>query len=159
MRQGVEITEAEKARFLERLAETANVTKSAKSARVGRATVYAHKHADPAFAKAWAEAVELGTDALEDEAIRRGKDGVLKPLVSGGKIVGTVREYSDGLLNTMLKARRPEKFRERTDTTMVGAFHHTHHGPDAPPRETREEWLERKLRENAAVGAAGGAPA
>lgn len=159
MRPGIEMDEAAKAKFLERLAETANVTRSARAAKVERVTVYRHRRKDPEFLKAWDEALELGNDALEDEAIRRGKDGWLEPLVSAGKVVGTVRKYSDGLLNTMLKARRPEKFRERTDTTMSGSMTHTHIGPDAPPRETREEWLERKRREAEALGAAAGSAA
>jgi hypothetical protein len=99
--------------FLDSLAESANVTWACKATRVPRATVYEWREADPKFAKAWDEATELGTDALEDEAIRRGHAGVDKPVYQGGEKVGVVREYSDTLLIFMLKARRPEKFKER----------------------------------------------
>jgi hypothetical protein len=33
------------------------------------------RKADEAFVAAWDEAVEVGTDLLEDEALRRAKDG------------------------------------------------------------------------------------
>ena len=99
--------------FLDALAESANVTWACKAAKIPRRTAYEWREADPKFAKAWEEAVDLGTDALEDEAIRRGHAGVDKPVYQGGEKVGVVREYSDTLLIFMLKARRPEKFKER----------------------------------------------
>ncbi|HXF65635.1 MAG TPA: hypothetical protein VNK67_02905 [Burkholderiales bacterium] len=105
----------DKAAFLEALAETANVTWACRAAGLPRRVAYEWREADRAFAKAWEEAVELGTDALEDEAIRRGHQGVDKPVYQGGRKVGTVREYSDTLLIFMLKARRPEKFKDRAE--------------------------------------------
>ena len=64
-------------------------------------------HANPTANADWAAAVELGCDALEDEAVRRGCEGHLKPVFHRGKEVGAIREYSDVLLIFMLKARRP----------------------------------------------------
>jgi hypothetical protein len=69
--------------------------------------------ADEAFARAWEDALEQGTDSLEDEARRRALQGVEKPVFREGRQVGTVTEYSDTLLIFLLKARRPEKFRDR----------------------------------------------
>ena len=103
----------DKAAFLDALAETANVTWACKVANIPRRTAYEWRDADSVFADGWEQAVELGTDALEDEAIRRGHAGVDKPVYQGGEKVGTVREYSDTLLIFMLKARRPDKFKER----------------------------------------------
>jgi hypothetical protein len=103
----------EKRALLDALAETANVTWACKAAKIPRRTAYEWRDADPVFSKGWEEAVELGTDALEDEAIRRGHAGVDKPVYQGGKQVGKLREYSDTLLIFMLKARRPDKFKER----------------------------------------------
>jgi hypothetical protein len=51
--------------------------------------MYKHRGNSEAFAGAWDDAVETGTDELEDEAFRRAK------------------EDSDTLLIFMLKARRP----------------------------------------------------
>lgn len=64
--------------------------------------------------------MDLGTDALEDEAVRRAHEGVLKPVFQQGKEVGHVREYSDALMVTMLKARRPEKFKDRVASEVSG---------------------------------------
>ena len=76
---------------------------------------------DEVFAVAWSEAIDTGTDVLEDEAFRRAYDGVVEPIVSGGRQVMdpdgkpmAVRRYSDSLMVTLLKARRPEKFKDRS---------------------------------------------
>lgn len=103
--------------FLGALIETANVTTAAERADVGRATVYDHRKRDPDFAKAWDEAKEIGADALEDEAVRRAKEGTLKPVFQGGELVGHVREYSDTLLIFLLKGAKPAKYRERFELT------------------------------------------
>ena len=84
-----------RATFLASLEEGNSVARAASDAGVGRATAYEWRAAEPDFAKAWDDAVETGTDALEDEAIKRAKNG------------------SDTLLIFMLKARRPEKCKER----------------------------------------------
>ena len=103
------------AAFISALEQTANVTAACRIARLPRSSAYEWREADSEFAKLWDDAVERGTDALEDEAVRRAAQGVLKPVYQGGKKVGTIREYSDTLLIFMLKARRPEKFKERIE--------------------------------------------
>lgn len=108
--------------FLAALAETGNVLKSCKRAKVGRRTVYDWRETDPEFATLWDAAAELGTDALEDEAVRRATDGVTKPIYQLGKKVGAVREYSDTLLIFLLKGRRPKKYRDhiKIDANVTG---------------------------------------
>jgi hypothetical protein len=51
---------------------------------------------------------------LEDEAKRRAHDGIDEPVFYQGEKCGVVRKYSDNLLIFMLKARRREKFSERS---------------------------------------------
>lgn len=80
-----------------------------------RMTMYRWRADDLEFAKAWDAALDIAGDMLEDEAIRRGFDGVLKPVYQGGVKVGSVREYSDGLAALLLKAHKPEKFRDRVE--------------------------------------------
>jgi hypothetical protein len=58
-------TRDRKEAFLGHLAATADVAASAVAAGVCRSTVYAHRERDPAFAKAWREALETGVAALE----------------------------------------------------------------------------------------------
>lgn len=108
--------------FIVTLAAGASITKAAQVAGVGRTTVYEWREADEAFAKLWDEALEAGIDLLEDEARRRAVEGVERPVVAMGKIarnddgsVLKIREYSDTLLALMLKAKRPEQYRERLD--------------------------------------------
>jgi hypothetical protein len=102
-----------RAKFLARLVEGASIHAAAAGAGIGRTTAYEWRDAEPEFAAAWDEAVEAGTDALEDEAVRRARDGIDEPVFYQGEKCGVVRKYSDTLLIFMLKARRREKFAER----------------------------------------------
>jgi hypothetical protein len=63
--------------------------------RIHRSTYYAWRAADPEFAAQADDAIESGTDELEEIARQRAITG------------------SDTLLIFLLKARRPEKYRER----------------------------------------------
>lgn len=110
-------TPGNEAVFLAALSETANVTKAMKVAGLSRAGLYYWLNDDPEFKARFLETVEMATDSLEDEAVRRAHEGLDKPVYQGGKLVGHVREYSDTLLIFLLKARRPEKYRERYEHT------------------------------------------
>lgn len=116
-----EVNDMAKAVFLAGLIEGSTVTIAAEAAGIDRATAYRWREADNEFGKAWDEALEAGTDRLEQEALRRARDGVTKPVYQGGKEVGQVQEYSDTLMIFLLKGRRPEKFRERVSAELTGA--------------------------------------
>jgi hypothetical protein len=81
-------------------------------------TLRNYRQADPGYDEQVAEAIEMGTDALEDTALKRARFGVDKPVFYQGEVVGSVREYSDTLLIFLLKGRRPEKYTERMRTTL-----------------------------------------
>jgi hypothetical protein len=128
-------------RFLNSLRKYGNVSKAARAAGVGRRTAYEWREEDKAFAAAWDGALEEATDALELEARRRAHEGVERVKVFHGQIIMvpkldrkgnpivdqrtgepvmvplTEHEYSDTLLIFLLKAHRPEKFRDRVDVT------------------------------------------
>ena len=106
--------------FCDALAQGSSVSAACSAARIGRRTAYDWRHEDGAFAAAWDEAVEAGTDYLEDEAKRRAAQGVDEPVFYQGEQCGAVRKYSDTLLIFMLKARRPEKYRERANVELTG---------------------------------------
>jgi hypothetical protein len=106
--------------FLEVLRETANVSEAAKSAGVSRNCAYAHQKADPAFAAAWDDAVEIATDSLVAEARRRAVDGVEEPVFHKGEVCGHIRRYSDRMLEILLKAHRPAQFRENVKVEHSG---------------------------------------
>jgi transcriptional regulator with XRE-family HTH domain len=104
-----------RARALEKLAQGLSLTAAAAAADVSRQTLWNWRQADPEFEAQVLEAIEAGTDVLEDEARRRAVEGTLRPVYQSGKLVGHVREYSDQLTVLLLKGRRPDRYRERVD--------------------------------------------
>ena len=98
--------------FLAALARSANVRLSASAACISRKTAYEHREKDAAFAAAWDTALEEACDLLEAEARRRAVEGVDDGVWYKGKKVGKLIRYSDTLLIFLLKAHRPEKYRE-----------------------------------------------
>ncbi len=124
---------ASKAIFLTVLTGSANVSESARATGWSRNNAYYHRDADAIFADAWAEAVEIAVDALEREAWRRGMEGVQEPLTHHGQITYkfdrerrefmtdekgdpipvTITKYDNRLMEILLKAHRPDKYRER----------------------------------------------
>lgn len=88
--------------FLATLRETANVRFACQQAGISRKSAYAARNRSPDFARAWDDAIEDATDALEAIARKRACDS------------------SDLLLIFLLKAHRPEKYRERHDVRHSG---------------------------------------
>jgi hypothetical protein len=89
-----------------------NVTRAAEAAGVSRRAPYDWRADDASFAEAWDEALEAACDALEAEARRRAYEGWEEPVYQKGALVGRIRKYSDRLLEVLLRAHRPEKYRE-----------------------------------------------
>ena len=88
--------------FLQMLRNTGNIRASANAAGVTRPTVYNHKRRSKEFAAAWDDAIQDAVDTLEAIAIDRARKG------------------SDTLLIFLLKAHRPEKYRETVRTQHSG---------------------------------------
>jgi hypothetical protein len=101
--------------FLDALGKSAVVLLACRAAGVSRATVYRHRARSGRFARRWDDALEDAVDMLEAEARRRALHGTDRPVYYRGEAVGTVREYSDTLLIFLLKASRPERYRDRLD--------------------------------------------
>lgn len=95
--------------LLDKLSKGFSVTAACKAEGVGRMTYYDWRKADLAFAAAADDAIESGTDLLEDEAKRRATG-----------LMG-----SDTLLIFLLKARRPAMYRDK--------IAHEVSGPDGAP--------------------------
>jgi len=110
--------------FLSALRKGVSVSGACKGARIPRQTAYDWRDADTKFAQAWDAALEEGTDILEDEALRRAVEGRERPVFYKGEECGQVKEYSDTLLIVMLKARRPEKYKENIG--IKGKIDHAH---------------------------------
>lgn len=110
--------------FLETLSQTANVREAAEAAGLSRRTAYDHWEADPAFAAARDEVIGDAVDRLEREAFRRAVEGWDEPVYYQGQQVGSVRKYSDRMLELLLKANR-DKYKDHSrhavgpDTALI----------------------------------------
>jgi hypothetical protein len=74
---------------------------------------------DGAFLVAEQDARNVMADKLEAEAIRRAFKGVRTPVYQGGLLAGHLTVYSDQLLTLLLKAMRPEKYRDRSEVSVT----------------------------------------
>lgn len=106
-------TSRRRAAFLKALTDTGNVSAAARAAKASRSRAYQLKAADPEFAAEWTDALETAIDSLDAEARRRALGGVETPHFQQGRVAGTVRKYSDALLMFLLRAHRPERYRDR----------------------------------------------
>ena len=106
--------------FLDALRRTGIVKHAVEAAGIARRTAYDARDRDEAFAKAWDDIVEDATEEMEREAVRRAAEGTVKPVFQHGRKVGEIREYSDTLLMFLLKARRPEVYRENSRVVHEG---------------------------------------
>jgi len=113
-----EWTPARKKKFLEALAAGGTVALAVKAADMSRAAAYDLRNKAPDFDAAWNDAFETGTDLLEQEAERRALGWAETRYAANGEAY-EIFKCSDVLLIFMLKARRPEKFRERMEQLVL----------------------------------------
>jgi hypothetical protein len=99
--------------FLGWLRKGYTVTAAANACDMSRRGCYQCRDNDKELAAAWDDAIEAGKDFLEDEARRRAVEGTTRPVFYKGEVCGGIQEFSDLLMLSMLKARRPE-YREST---------------------------------------------
>ena len=98
--------------FLARLAECGQVLKAGEAAGVDASNLYKERKRDKEFGQEWEEAIDIAMYGAETELRRRAVEGVDTPIYQGGKLVDTVKRYSDVLLMFMLKAHNPAKYRD-----------------------------------------------
>lgn len=118
-----------KAAFLRAFAMRGIVLDGVTAAGVSRGTVKYWRESDEWFDALYEVALEEAGDRVEGEAMRRAVDGIDVPViyqgmptmtedaVTGEKRVLTTRQYSDPLLALILKARKPDQYRENVKTT------------------------------------------
>lgn len=134
--------------FLAVLAECANASKAARAAGVARSWAYQCRDNDPSFGEEWDAALEVAIDKLEEQAWRRANfEGVQYKFNKAGNPLlhpVTGEPYcehvgSDTVLLALLKAHRPEKYKDRSEVTGKDG------APLVPPVDTsklsREELL------------------
>jgi hypothetical protein len=100
-------------RFLKALAKTANWSLAARAAGVDRTTPYHRAAMDSVFATEAREAESEAMDMIEAAAFKSAVYGDLEPVFYEGVQVGEIVKYSDRMREFLLKAGRPEKYRER----------------------------------------------
>lgn len=89
--------------FLETLADTCNVVRSAKAAGFAANWAYRKRRRDAGFRNGWAEAVREGYAKLELVLLERAMIGTPKLVRSAGGGERIVREYSNTLAIALLK--------------------------------------------------------
>ena len=124
MKHTPEYQAAKKRAFLEAFALMGIVRHACESVPVDRTTVWDWRQDDPVFAADFKKAQEDAADRLEAEAFRRAHDGVERYVTNNKGVVYldgqplVERVYSDSLMQTLLRAHRPERFRERSSVDL-----------------------------------------
>lgn len=118
--------------FLEALSKTGNVRVACGHSGISRGAAYEMRGRDSAFSEQWDDAIDEAVDILEQECRRRAIQGVERErwVRTGSDEHGrptfkqvVEREFSDNLLMFLLKAHRPDKFRDNFDfKSMVAAI-------------------------------------
>src|SRR4051812_3676890 len=96
------VSNAWKAVFLAELEKTGVIGAACSAAGVSPQAVHYAKNHDKRFLESYLLATEWANEALEDEALKRAKEGVLKPVYYRGTQIGEIRQYNDNLLMFLL---------------------------------------------------------
>lgn len=92
---------------------------AAKAVNIDIQTHYKWKHNSPAYAQCFESLNTYVVEAMEEEAKRRSLLGVEKNIYYQGEVVGTEVIFSDQLLMFMLRAAKPDTYRERTSMELT----------------------------------------
>lgn len=112
------ITAKRKRAFLDAVGRCGTIAGAARETGIPRSVHYEWMQRDPDYPAAFREAEDIAVEIMETEARRRAVEGTTKPVFQGGDHVGNVTEYSDQLLMFLLRAARPDRYRERVDLTV-----------------------------------------
>ena len=107
-------------RFLDLLEEDGLLNSAARAVGTTTTRVRNLREQSAEFDQAVERALEIANDELEKEARRRAVQGIEKGVYYQGDRVDTEVVYSDALLTTLLKAKRPDEFAERKQITGAG---------------------------------------
>jgi len=129
----MKLTARRKKVFLAELARHGILVRAARAASPRASSRYGavqtfkdERERDEAFAAQWDEAVQAAEASIEHELYRRAQEGWEEPIFGGRhreKIVGTVRRYSDRLLELRARALLPA-YREISAVSVNGRVTH-----------------------------------
>ncbi|WP_017672473.1 hypothetical protein [Blastomonas sp. AAP53] len=101
--------------FLDHLAETSNVSVSAKRAGVSRSAVYRLRATSPAFSNGWQTAIATGYDELEFRMLKTARFGTIKPIKRPDGSMGRATEFDDAQGLKLLMAYKASVEKTRGD--------------------------------------------
>ena len=126
--------------YLEMLAAYGNRGKAAEAAGSHRVTFWRLRQENELFAKSEAQAAKIGSEYLEEVAVKQAVEGIEEPIYYKGDRIDTLRRFpGNNLLQFLLKANNPEKFKDRQEITTADAT-------DKPPHIIKNEQDARVLR-------------
>ena len=99
--------------FLHHLGRTGSITFAATRAGLPRRQLYKRRAADATFAAQWEDALQLGIDRLQDDAMRRALQGTPRGVFRNGRQVGSVQQFDNRLLQFLLRAHRPQVYGDK----------------------------------------------
>jgi len=130
----MKLTDRRKRLFLLELSRHGILVRAARAASPRASSRYGavqtfkdERERDPAFAAQWEEAMQTAEASIEHELYRRAQEGWEEPIFGGRhreKIVGTVRKYSDRLLELRARAMLPA-YRETQSIAVNKQVTHT----------------------------------
>ncbi|WP_285712886.1 hypothetical protein [Erythrobacter oryzae] len=108
--------------FIAQLAATGIVQQAARHVGKSLEALYKLRQRPGAegFRAAWDAALDRGVARLEDSALARAIQGEERPILHGGKVVGTERRHNDALVMFFLRNRLPHRYDQQKD---VGPGH------------------------------------
>ncbi len=106
--------------FLKAITEVPIIRTAAEIAGIRRETHYKWLKEDPTYADRFLEAFDQGTDRVVETAWKLGVEGVTKPIVSGGEIITTVREYDSKMTQMLARGWKPKVFGTTEHRLTVG---------------------------------------
>jgi PAS domain-containing protein len=113
-------------RFLKCYEEAGQILEASRLAKVARPTHYRWLEEDPTYRPRFQTARIKAAQRLEDEAVRRARDGVRKLVLHKGepvRIEGKLlyeHEYSDRLIEKLLEAGDPDRFNRQRVAPLEG---------------------------------------
>jgi hypothetical protein len=113
-------TQRRKTKFLEAYKVVGTASEAARITGIPRDTHREWLKKSETYRQAFADADDAATEVLEKEALRRAVEGREEDVYFNGVPVGKVRKYSDVLLIFLMKAKRPDVYRERYDVRTQG---------------------------------------
>lgn len=101
--------------MIQGFADTCNVVRAAKLARISRKIHYVWLEKHPDYAAVFEKTKRHAADYLESVAVERATTGWSEGIYYQGSRCGSVRRYSDGLLMLLLRGAKPELYGNKTE--------------------------------------------